>query len=330
MFEYARVKLVNNPTGFFGPIDDDEEYVAPINGANQPPPSIHQYCWDIKDPHCSQTKLLVRELIDFLRAKSGQVDCSGASASDELTSSGKLSPSFIEKCVHVNSIVHYLTNERRLIPNKHVQSEAIESVLSAIEKNPHWNLRLLNAGYADTTSRLSDVTYVVSTIGLKSLMCRVRELGVYLYVRVVMLACLLVTLVLSWLLIKTVGRMRRERDQELFALVKQVTQLVERQYESSLLSGGEQSLVKPYLAISHIYDTLVEPSERASKRALWAKVVKFIQDHESRIHLETQLIDGEETHVWKWVVVKHPGQLLNGHHQFAGQKINEGNHLGRH
>ena len=33
-------------------------------------------------------------------------------------------------------------------------------------------------------------------------------------------------------------------------------------------------------------------------------MTKFIEDHESRIHVETQFIDGEETHVWKWVAPK--------------------------
>ncbi len=209
--------------------------------------------------------------------------------------------------------MQFLANERRLIPNKQFQNEAIESVLSAIQKNPYWNLRLLNAAYSDTIN-LSEVTYVMSTVGSKPIMCRLRELVHFLYVRIVMVACLAVTLVLSWLLVKAVNRMNAEKDKEFFAMVSQVTHLVEKQYELSLISSAD-SQVKPFLAIAHIYDTLVEPSQRARKRKLWNKVVKFIQDHESRIHLETQLIDGEEIHVWKWVVPKHAGQVMGQHQQ---------------
>lgn len=84
--------------------------------------------------------------------------------------------------------------------------------------------------------------------------------------------------------------------------------MVEKQYELSLLDPAN---IKPYIAISHIYDTLVDPSERAAKKKLWNKIVSFIQDHESRIHLETQFINGEETHVWKWIVAKHESVLKN-------------------
>ncbi len=253
-----------------------------------------------------------------MRAKTGAIDCSPSSSTADTDGNGKLSADFIEKCTHVNSIVHFLSNERRLIPNKQFQTEAIESVLSAVQKNPYWNLRLLDATYTDTIN-LSEVTYVMSKVGSKPIVCRMRELLHFLYVRIVMFACLAVTLVLAWLLFKAVNRMNAEKDKEFFAMVGQVTQLVEKQYELSLTSGGGgsdySSQVKPYLATAHIYDTLVEPSQRAGKRKLWAKVVKFIQDHESRIHQETQLIDGEEILVWKWVVPKHVGQVAQQHQQ---------------
>lgn len=80
--------------------------------------------------------------------------------------------------------------------------------------------------------------------------------------------------------------------------------MVEKQYELSLLGSVH---VEPYIAISHIYDTLFDPSERAGKKKLWNKIVNFIQYHESRMHLEIHLINGEETHFWKWIVAALPG-----------------------
>ena len=47
-------------------------------------------------------------------------------------------------------------------------------------------------------------------------------------------------------------------------------------------------------------------------------MVKFIQDHESRIHLETQFIDGEETNVWKWVAQKHMQSLTKSENILVG------------
>ena len=268
----------------------------------------HFYCWDIKDTQCVQTKTLVREVIDYLRAKSGQIDCSplGGEASKANVpphgNSQELGADFVEKCVHVNTAVNYLVNERKLIKNRQFQSEAVSSVLSAVQKNPHWNIRLLNANYMDTLD-LSQVTYMMSTVSSKPMFCRFKELLHFLYVRIIMVASLALALVTGFLVVRTVRRINAERDTQFFDLVSKVTNLVEKNYESSLMDASGNS--KPFVAISHVFDTLIAANERAGKKKLWSRVIKFIEDHESRIHLETQFIDGEETLVWKWVVPKN-------------------------
>lgn len=35
----------------------------------------------------------------------------------------------------------------------------------------------------------------------------------------------------------------------------------------------------------------------------WEKAAKFIEDNESRIRLETRVIEGEEFQVWRWLPV---------------------------
>jgi hypothetical protein len=86
--------------------------------------------------------------------------------------------------------------------------------------------------------------------------------------------------------------------------------LVEKQYEMSIVNQQ----IKPFVAISHVFDTLIDHSQRKSQKQLWQKVVKFIADHESRIRVETQLINGEETLVWKWIV---PVNLINPQSSFT-------------
>ena len=112
-------------------------------------------------------------------------------------------------------------------------------------------------------------------------------------------AMAVICLVLAYFCFNVYKKNRAAYDKEYFDLITHVTGMVEKQYELSLLDPVN---IKPYMAISHIYDSLVEPSERAGKKKLWNKIVNFIQDHESRIHLETEFINGEETHVWKWIV----------------------------
>lgn len=282
------------------------------------PKTEHFYCADIKDTQCAHTKVLVREVIDYLRVRSGQIDCSPL-VNAQLDHEHSYPIDFIEKCVHLNQLINYLTNERKLIKTKQYFTEATESVLKAISKNPHWNLRLLNASYQDT-NQLNQVTYLMSTISSKSLSCRFKELLHFLYVRVIMLISLCLTLFLGFLTYKALKVRRIEKDQKFFNLIKQVTELVEKQYELSLLDSGN---IKPYIAISHVYDTLIEPSQRASKKKQWNDVIKFIEDHESRIHLETQFIDGEETLVWKWVVPKHHESVNSFKHVNLASK-NEG------
>jgi len=83
--------------------------------------------------------------------------------------------------------------------------------------------------------------------------------------------------------------------------VSQVVETVRSQYEANLRDPGIDS----YVAINHMFDSLVPPSQRRGQKALWSQVVTFISENESRIREETKLVNGEETLVWQWTVPKH-------------------------
>lgn len=254
------------------------------------------YCEDVKDPSCSGTKLLAREMIDYLRSVSGRVDCSTTSTTTEIETDSALNRAFLDKCVHINRVLDYLTRERRLIPSLRIQVDAIDSVLRALLRNPHWDIRMLNSTYSDTTE-INQVTYLMSTASYKPVTCRLRELAHFLYVRAVLLLCASLVLLVVYMAWTWVRNARAERERAFFRLVARVTEHVEKQHVESK-SGS----VKPYVAISHVYASIFEAHERGEKSVkLWDRVCKFIADHESRIHVEAQFIDGEETLVWKWV-----------------------------
>ncbi|CAF0825336.1 unnamed protein product [Brachionus calyciflorus] len=300
--QYVRVKFSQETFSFV-----KQMFSSSKSKSDSTSPKLeHYYCADVKDTQCYQTKFLVRDLIDYLRAKSGQIDCSTL-VEHNFDKPPLIPLEFTEKCVHINQILDYLTLDRKLIKNMNYKTEAIDSVLKAILRNPHWNLRVLNASYVDT-NQIDQITYLMSTVSSKSLGCRFKELVHFLYVRLIMLCSFAITAFLGYLTYKTLRARKIERDQKFFSLIKQVTELVEKHYELSLLDPAS---IKPYIAISHVYDTLVEPRERTKKKKEWNEVVKFIEDHESRIHLETQFIDGEETLVWKWVVPKHHESVKN-------------------
>ena len=248
------------------PTDLGAQPKSPLSSSSSSARSEHFYCDDIKDTQCSQTKALIRELIDYLRYKSGQIECSSLATLSSAQPS--LNIDFIEKCVHLNKIKDYFVKERSLITDRQHEGVAMESVVKAINKYPHWGLRLLNASYGDT-SEPSQVTYIMSAVSSKSVGCRFRELIHFLYVRIIMLASVSLTVVLAYLVVKSLKKKQMEKDTAFFNLVGSVTAMVEKQYEMSL---RDPTNTKPFIAISHIYDSLVDPSQRASQKKLWNKV----------------------------------------------------------
>lgn len=271
LLTYYRV-VVNNTENVDLGISSSPSDQTPL-APNQPIyKNDHFYCEDIKDTHCSQTKFLIRELIDYLRFRSGQIECS--SLGTYLGTHPNSNAEFIEKCVHLNKIKEYFVKEKGL--ELSYETMAMESVVKALAKHipkyPHWGLRLLNADYKDTEDTDS-VTYVMSTISSKSVGCRFKELLHFLYVRIIMLASILVTLFLCYLGFKTLKRRQIEKDTIFYNLVSNVTNMVEKQYQ---LSKIDPANTKPFVAISHVYASLVDPSQRASKKKLWNKVKFYI------------------------------------------------------
>lgn len=249
-------------------------------------------------------------MIDYLRQRSGKVDCTASSSNVNPSSDKKviLQQHFNEKCIHLNELIDHLVTTRGLINNPELnQKVAIDSALTAISKNPHWEVLMLDNDFNETQN-YEKVNYLISLVSSKSLGCRLTELLYFIYVRIVIIGMGLIAMVLFYFVFKTYRNNRAAKDKEYYDLITKVTNMVEKQYELSLLDAAN---IKPYIAISHIYDSLVAPHERATKKKLWNKIVNFIQDHESRIHLETQFINGEETHVWKWIVAKHESVLKN-------------------
>lgn len=266
VLQYVRIKVQSGDLSLdifrSDKLDSVNEKIVGVKEDKTPK---HLYCDDIKDTQCSDTKTLIREIIDYLRYRSGFIECSSIASS---SSSSPIDQSIIDKSVHVNQIIRHLSDEKGLIKNKLYQQEALNSILNAIQRNPYWNLRLLNGSYSET-DELDQVKYIYSLISSKPLMCRFKELVHFLYVRVIMLGFLTITIALAYLLYKQIMKINNERDKYFYYLIGQVTNMVEKQYEMSLLDPAN---IKPYIAISHIFDSLIDPSERAGKRRFGLKL----------------------------------------------------------
>ncbi|CAB4002052.1 inner nuclear membrane Man1-like, partial [Paramuricea clavata] len=65
--------------------------------------------------------------------------------------------------------------------------------------------------------------------------------------------------------------------------------------------------LNPYLAIPHVRDMLIKPSERESMKSAWDDAVKFLSAQESRVRVESQRIAGEDFEVWRLLHHSTPG-----------------------
>jgi membrane protein Man1 len=100
-----------------------------------------------------------------------------------------------------------------------------------------------------------------------------------------------------WLWGKWAERAERQR-QAVFELVEQVLSILFHQHQMIVREGKPGTT---FLAIDHIRDQLIAPSDRKRKAAVWAKVVQYIRNQESRVREDIQHIFGEEFRVWQWL-----------------------------
>jgi hypothetical protein len=304
--EYIRIKMNSN----------EEDSTLNINDKNDN--KLHKtkflFCSDIKDTQCLHTKLLMRELIDYLRLRAGKIDCSPPKItfSDSVEKSNEENLNeiiFREKSIHKNQIMDYLSSKKpNLLPRKdETRERAFSSIIKAIDLNPHWQLRVLDKNYTDLQFEFEDdnqpeTIYIMSTTSSKSMSCRIRELLKIIYLRALMIVGTCCVGFVGYLVFILINKRNAKKNKEFFSLVAQVVDMLEKQYELHLINPDK---IKPYIARSHIYDTIFDPSQRLAKKKTWEKLIKFIDEMESRVALETQFIEGEETLVWKWISPKH-------------------------
>lgn len=94
-------------------------------------------------------------------------------------------------------------------------------------------------------------------------------------------------------LVVTARRLKQKEEQHLF------TELLEKSLE--LLHSPDEPGSMPVI---HIRDTVISPSDRQDHPSIlkiWEKVVKHIEESESRVKVAWEEIEGETFKTWKWV-----------------------------
>ncbi|XP_046401234.1 uncharacterized protein LOC124167313 [Ischnura elegans] len=178
-----------------------------------------------------------------------------------------------------------------------------------IQKNPKWGVKVISPTDAISLGLDAEEYYVVPEPTL-SWGCVLWQKAVGLLVSA--LAVGGGFFALWWCQVGISWHLRRkERHQkEVYQLVEQALALLSahQQHQASLGSGadGIASGEGAYLAINHVRDQLIPPSERQKKAALWEEVVQFLEERESRVRMEVQMVSGEEFRVWRWLPSASP------------------------
>lgn len=90
---------------------------------------------------------------------------------------------------------------------------------------------------------------------------------------------------------------RKRKNDEIYSLVGQIIDVISQE----TVDSGE-----PYISVDHVRDTLISPENREKLASVWDAAVKFIQRNESRVRMEVQSVDGEDSRVWRWISSNSP------------------------
>ncbi|XP_065903524.1 inner nuclear membrane protein Man1-like isoform X2 [Dysidea avara] len=169
-----------------------------------------------------------------------------------------------------------------------------------IVANPSWNLRLYNSsgGQVDTLRYVVDKSLVVkSTQFSRPLSCVVNQWMMFMWYSVwYIIIGLLLALVGFYSYLWYVNK-KHQQQQAVFVMVDNIIDVLILHHKSS----SKNKDLLPYLAISHVRDMLIPPSERVHKAQIWQKAVDWIANSETRVRVESQMIAGEQFTVWRWI-----------------------------
>lgn len=222
---------------------------------------------------------LAKQSVDFISSQAGDFEC-GYRDSRNIT------------IQEFNFFIEQRKGPRQLSG----QPEMKQLVLQLFVDNPHMNIQLYDRENLVTLD-ISSVKYLSSHKSWRSVWCRFRLSATKILSVIMSLLLGVLLLLLAFVGFKTLKRRKEEKLKEVLKLVESAIDKVKQQADSSHLHPE----VLPYLAISHVRDSLIPLIERQKKQHIWDKVVEFINTHESRIRTEDQKIESEDFTVWRWV-----------------------------
>ncbi|KAK7102152.1 hypothetical protein V1264_020415 [Littorina saxatilis] len=266
------------------------EYGSKKGGTGSPDQQTNCY----ENTEVKKAVIVINDLFSDLSVRKGKVLCHNAPDSE-----GRMT---------TDSFLKDLREKKGLSDSLKLYNCCLDLIIA----NPGWNLRVLtkDGGEAKT---LQEVSYLESAVPSMGFLCRLQRSFSRVMWSLFLLAAgiiiLGIVLVLLWWRIQA----KEKEEQKVFAMVEQIIDLL-KQYAQN--EDAEQS----GLPVQHVRDQLLPPARRKALQQIWDKAVKFIEANESRVRLETKVIQGEEFDVWRWIQA-----VPNGGKVWQGQAFGEHN-----
>ncbi|KAL4226857.1 meiotic attachment of telomere to nuclear envelope [Mactra antiquata] len=194
--------------------------------------------------------------------------------------------------------------------------KVLDLCFKLIVRFPEWDILAYAEDGSDALTA-EEVYEVESIYGDLPLHMRII-LALYrvLYGLLLLLICIFIG-VLGIFYLRWQNKKKEKMQQKVYELVEKIIETLKDNFEMSERKNDHKSY-PPYLAVSHIRDQLIPVAKRRQMQPLWDEAVKFIESTESRIRVETQIIQGEEFTVWRWLQA-----IPNGHKMWQGQAFGE-------
>ena len=176
-----------------------------------------------------------------------------------------------------------------------MQDDLLKRLVKILEDNSEFGVRVLTGSDDDSTELSMLQPRVQWTCWIMQKLHLTFHYGTMLTWWAILTGGLLILSYLGYrVYVWQQERVLREK-QDVFELVEQVLSLLVNQHQAAMRGGV---VARPYLAINHIRDQLIVPQDRKRKKRLWSKVVEYIQESESRVREEVQVINQTG---FKWV-----------------------------
>ncbi|XP_050413817.2 inner nuclear membrane protein Man1 [Patella vulgata] len=259
------------------------------------PRSEYLLCEDEEDPtkrcyskdEVETAMIIIHDLYDLLSTKAGEVEC-GNEVDKDMTSDD------------FKQQLKDMKHKRKTV--KRLYSACTDLII----KNPHWKLRAYKDDGSDATAP-DEVATLESVVASKSLVCRLGQSFYRVITGIIIFLTAILVLYFGVQLYKYRSKKSDVEQRRVFKMVEEIIDILKENCDND--SDDDTS----YMAVQHVRDQLLPPQQRRELQPIWNKAVKFIEDNESRIRLETQNIQGEEFEVWRWIqTVPNGGKVWQG------------------